>query len=481
MITLYFFLTFLGGLAGGGLIVALFLRQKSELARTQALAEAGTEHSRLTEQVRQQEEQLRTRDERLQQQEATIDRLRRELAETSERLSVQQARHDSEKQAIDEKLKLLAEAERQLADAFKALAAESLQNNNASFMTLAKATLEKYQTTAKEDLDKRQVAIDRLVNPLKESLTVFDKTLQEVEKTRRGAYEGITEQIKSLQNTQLRLQQETGNLVKALRAPQVRGQWGEMQLRRTVEIAGMLAYCDFYEQESTNTEDGRQRPDMIVRLPNGRQIVVDAKAPLAAYLEALEAPTPELQQQHLAGHARQLKDHLARLGTKNYWKQFEPSPEFVVLFLPGETFFSAALQQDPSLIEYGTTQRVILATPTTLIALLKAVAYGWRQEEIAKEAQTISDLGRDLYARMSVLAGHFATLRRGLENAVDAYNKAVTSVEGRLLPAARRFKDLHASTDKDIDPLTSIDTHPKTVSAPELIEDGETNRDTEQP
>ncbi len=393
--------------------------------------------------------------------EAERQRLELALREAEIRLDAQQT-------ASNEKLAVLEEARNRLSDAFKALSAEALQKNNEAFLQLAKENLSRFQTSAREDLDQRQESIGKLVKPLSESLEKMDREIRQLESKRTEAYAGLSEHLKSLMTTQERLQGETSNLVKALRAPQVRGRWGELQLRRTVELAGMLNYCDFEEQSSVQTEEGRQRPDMIVRLPNGRNIVVDAKAPLAAYLESLEAPTPEEQKRHLETHARQIRDHLKALGTKNYWKQFEPSPEFVVLFLPGETFFSAALEQDPSLIDYGIENRVVLATPTTLIALLRAVAYGWRQEEIAKEAKTISQLGAELYDRLSTLAGHFQQMRRGLENATQAYNKAVSSMESRVLPSARKFKELHASTEKDIPQLEPATSDIRQTTAEEI-------------
>jgi DNA recombination protein RmuC len=376
------------------------------------------------------------------------------------------------RKANDEKIELLDRATTDLREAFQALSADALKSNNQAFLELARTSLERFQSEAKGDLKLRQEAVANLVAPIGESLRKVESQIQQIEKERSEAYGDLTAQVRSLIGTQEKLQAETGNLVKALRTPTVRGRWGEIQLRRVVEIAGMLSYCDFSEQETISTSNGRLRPDLVIKLPGGKNVVVDAKTPLLAYLDAIDSTDEALRLAKLRQHAQQVRTHLTQLSSKGYWEQFEASPEFVVMFLPGETFFSAALEQDPTLIEYGVTQRVIPASPTTLIALLKAIAFGWNQEKLARNAKEISSLGKELHDRLRTLGKHFEAVGRGLDRAVESYNMAVGSLETRVMVSARKFAELGSPVIDELPPMTVIDTTTRNLTL-EFDEDEE--------
>lgn len=388
--------------------------------------------------------------------------LKADVARVTEKL-------EAERALAAERLVVVEKAREELTSTFSALSGQALQSNNQMFLDLAAQTLGRFQQDAKGDLERRQQAIQELVAPVKLSLDKLDGRIHDIERLREGAYQALTTQVRVLAEGQGDLRRETFSLVKALRQPVARGRWGELQLRKVVEMAGMVEYCDFVEQASINGEDGRLRPDLVVRLPGGLNIVVDAKTPLSAYLDAAETDDDDVRKKHLIDHARQVRDHMTQLGRKSYQDQFDPTPDLVVLFLPGEMLFSAALQQDPQLIEFGVGEKVVLATPTTLITLLRTVAYGWKQEALARNAQEISELGRQLHDRISVLAGHWARVGRNLGEAVGAYNSAVASMETRVLVSARRFRDLKAVPDeREIDVLEPIETIPRTLDVPEL-------------
>ncbi len=377
---------------------------------------------------------------------------RNQLAETTSRL-------EAERKAAEEKQALLGRAEAKLSDTFKALSADALKGASEQFLHLAKSTLASQTEEAKGDIEKRKTAIETLVKPVADSLGKFELRIGEIEKIREGAYSELKEQVRALGQGQLGLQKETASLVKALRQPTGRGQWGEMQLRRVVELAGMQEHCDFTLQTTTTTDEGKRlRPDMVVKLPGGKTIVVDSKTPMDAYLNALEATDDDERERFLTQHALQVSKHIKDLSSKEYTKQFDDTPEFTVLFLPSESFFSAALHSDPGLIEKGVDNGVILATPTTLIALLKAVAYGWRQEALALNAKEISALGRTMHERLGKLADHFAKLGNSLNSAVDHYNRAIGSYETRVMSTARKFEELKAAPQNAALPnLESID------------------------
>jgi DNA recombination protein RmuC len=360
---------------------------------------------------------------------------------------------DAERKGFHEKLKLLEEAKTALSDAFNALSANALRSNSEEFLKLAQAS----------------------VAPIKEALGRFDLKIQSLEVAREGAYQGLIQQVSQLLDAGKQLRSETSNLVQALRSPVTRGQWGEIQLRRVVEMAGMLNYCDFVEQETVKTESGTLRPDLIIKLPAGKTIVVDAKAPVASYLDAMAVADEGGRKLKLQAFARLVRDRVGELGRKSYWDQFDHTPELVVMFLPGDHFYSAALQEDPSLLEFGVEQRVLVATPVNLIGLLRAIAFGWRQESIAVNAQEISELGAELYKRISDLGGHWIELGRNLSRTVEAFNSAVGSLESRVLVSARRFRELGAaSSSMEIDVAEPVE---KTVRPLKVLDIGTASKE----
>jgi len=378
---------------------------------------------------------------------------------------------DKDRAVHAERLKAYDEAETKLRDAFQALSADALKTNNEAFLSLAETRLREARTQAAGDIDARKKAIEDLLAPMARTLEQVDREIKDSERRRTETGAQLMQRIVSLDTAGQSLRDETRRLTDALKRPGVRGRWGELQLKRVVELSGMIEHCDFTEQRTIQSgeDDTRIRPDVIVRLPGGKQIVIDAKAPLDAYLRALEAPDEESRQRLLALHAQQVRGHIAQLSAKSYFEKVASTPEFVVMFLPGEMFFSAALEQDPSLIECGVEKRVIPASPTTLIALLRAVAYGWQQEAMEENARKISDLGRNLYEAVRSLGTRFDTLGARLKSSLEAYNEAVGSLEGNVLVKARKFKELQAANGgEEIKALEPIDRVPRMLQAPEL-------------
>lgn len=388
--------------------------------------------------------------------------LRNKLNQAAAAQAALEARGDEMQRRFVEQRGLLDAAQQKLSDAFRSLAADALKNSSESFLTLATERFASVQQQAAADLETRRVSIDNLVGPVKESLANLDRELRRIEVERRGSNDVLSEQLRSLGA-------QTNRLVDALKTPTVRGRWGEIQLRRVVEIAGMVEHCDFYEQTQLLTEVGRRRPDMTIRLPGTKSVVVDAKVPLQAYMEAIEAEGEGERTTKLRAHARQIRNHIDQLKAKSYWDALDSTPEFVVLFLPGEMFFSAALQQDAALIEDAAASKIILATPTTLIALLKAVAFGWSQAHLTENAERISELGRLLHDRLATLSDNLAGVGRGLRSAIESYNRTVGSLESRVMPAARRFRELGVAAKQEIGELEVVDAIPRDPVQPRAL------------
>jgi DNA recombination protein RmuC len=405
-------------------------------------------------------ERLRSRDDDISRVTSELTTARADLARLSTANTQLSSSLAAERAASEEKLKTVTEAHARLVAEFKALSADALKSNNAAFLELAKTSLAQFQQKADGDLAARQQAIDLLVKPLKESLEKVDTKISELEQTRARAYGQLGQQLEALGAAQLRLQSEASKLSTALRSTSYAGSWGELQLRRVVELADMLPYADFAEQETA----GSLRADLVVRLPGGQRIVIDAKTPVQSYRDALDAIDEPSRALRLSEHAQKIRGHIDALGAKNYWEQFQPAPEFVVLFIPGDHFLTAALQTDSSLLERAISRKVLLATPITLIALLKAASYGWRQEAVSKNADEISRFGRDLYDRAAIFADHLEKVGRGLEAAVKGYNSAVGSFETSLLPGGRKFAELGAKGNKELNAPASVETGVREIS-----------------
>ena len=389
-----------------------------------------------------------------------LGRMRDECTRLSTELEFEH-KSSAGQQALHEQLN------RQFKDIFNAMAADALKDNNTQFLRLAKENLEKLHIKAEGELEKREKAIETLVKPISDALEKTEKQVRKMEADRQQAHGALSKHLETIAESHRILQGETRNLVQALRRPEVRGQWGELTLKRLAELAGMVEHCDFYEQESVQTDEGKQRPDMVVRMPDKREIIVDAKTPLDAYLSAIEAGDDAERAQLLERHARNVRARVKELASKSYWKQFKYSPDFVVLFIPGDQFLSAALDIDHALIEDALSQQVILATPTSFVALLRAVAYGWRQETLAENAEAIREVGQEMFARLTTFAEHLSRLGRSLDNSVDAYNKAVGSYDTRILPGARKFTEMGVAAKKEAPKLEQIERATRQVEARE--------------
>ncbi|OGW34810.1 MAG: hypothetical protein A2088_07325 [Nitrospirae bacterium GWD2_44_7] len=427
--------------------------------------------SRLQGRAKSAEAIVEERGRQIQQRETEISLLRKELDdEKKSRVEALTRLEESQKNLEEQKL-LLETMKKEMSDTFNALSKAALESSNESFLTLASERLGKIVEETKGKLGEHQTAMDGMIKPLSDTLKRYEEQIKVMEDGRHKAYGSLEEQLRTLASTHETLQKETSNLVSALRKPQVRGRWGEMQLRRVAELSGMSVHCEFTEQQSVDTEKGKIRPDMIVHLPMDREIVVDSKVSLEACLDAASAQTEEERKTKMEKHAQQVRAHMNKLASKEYWSQFNKSPEFVVLFIPGESFLSSAIEMDNTIIEDGIEKRVIIATPTTFIALLRAIAYGWRQEQVTKNAQAISELGRQLYERMNTLVQHLENVGSGLDKAIGAYNKAVGSMESRVLPSVRKFKELGVTGAEEIPIIEQIDHTPRNLNLLEPVND----------
>jgi len=458
------------GLAIGFASAWLWMQARMEHERTRAVAE-------LQADIAGKDARLQGRDQEIDRLEETIGSQKQQLEQAAEQALESRQKETElatklakEQEQAKELLASFDDARKQLKETFEALASRALKSNNADFMQLAKETFAKSSQKAQGDLEKRQQAVDSLVKPIKESLEKVDGKIQQLEKAREGAYRELSEQVKAMGLTHKELFKETHKLVTALKQPTTRGRWGEHQLKRVVEMAGMESHCDYFEQVSVEGDDGRQRPDMVIKLAGEKQVLVDAKVPLKAYLAAIEVDDDDARKLHLAQHARAVREYVKDLSRKQYWEAFGEAPEFVVLFLPGEIFFSAALQHDPELFEFGASHNVILASPMTLMALLKAVAYGWQQEQMTQSAKQIGQLDKDLYKRLSVYGGHIEKVGKQLAKTVDAYNASVGSLDSQVMSAARRFQDfIPADEKKQIPDLPEIPQTTRIIRSPELL------------
>ncbi len=445
---------FLSGLLVGGTIAWAICSLVYRGRKIQALQETTARFASAQAQTGELRAQLAT----LQQERERVHQEFRlmEVAKVSAETNLENTqRHLAEQRALLEDAKLT------LSDTFRSLASEALAGNNRGFLTLAEEKFKSLKEEATASFDQRHTSIESLLQPLTESLRTYQKESQALEDKRLRELSVVGEQLRQLASAQTTLQAETAKLVNALRSPQVRGRWGEIALRRTAELAGMSENCDFFEQASVSTETGRLRPDMIVKLPAGRDVVVDSKVPLSAFLDSLETHTDEDREAALNRHLGQVKRHISQLASKEYWDQFPAAPEFVVLFIPNDSFLAAAAERDPSLVESALTKKVVIATPTTFIALLRAIAYGWRQEQVAEGAQRISILGQELADRLGTLAEHFGRIGQALGRTVESYNATVTSLENRIWPTARKFKSLGISPKKDLMDIKSVGHMPK--------------------